>query len=157
MRLNQSQKAGIIRAILLDVPKPDKTKRHADLQEAVVKKMTPACRKVYQATPKALATTHTGDTTYNGVNWNTRSVITGDVSEDTLKALLKPYDDMDEEYGKVQSKLTCAVNACSTLKQLETMLPEFKKYFPTETEPTKNLPAVANLVADLTKLGWPKK
>jgi hypothetical protein len=38
-----------------------------------------------------------------------------------------------------------------------TRLPEFEKYFPAEDAPiSKNLPALANMVADLTKLGWPK-
>ena len=34
--------------------------------------------------------------------------------------------------------------------------PEFEKYLPSEAQPTKNLPALANVVADLSKLGWPK-
>ena len=32
----------------------------------------------------------------------------------------------------------------------------FKKYFPTQEKPVANLPALANVVAELSKLGWPK-
>lgn len=56
----------------------------------------------------------------------------------------------------VREKLTASIKACSTVKHARERLPEFEKYLPFEAEPTKDLPAVANLVADLAKLGWPK-
>ena len=36
-------------------------------------------------------------------------------------------------------------------------LPEFAKYLPKAVAKTDNLPAVANLVADFVKAGWPKE
>lgn len=58
----------------------------------------------------------------------------------------------------LKAKLTAAIAACFTLKQAKERLPEFVKYLPTDRDSTgtSNLPAVANLVADLVQLGWPK-
>ena len=58
----------------------------------------------------------------------------------------------------VRGKLQAAIAACTTLKQAQTRLPEFSKYLPADRDTTgaSNLPVVANLVADLAALGWPK-
>ena len=157
MKLNKYTKQAIVRAIMNDVPKPDKTKRHAAVQAAIVKAMSPECRKVYNKTPGALATQHVGDTTYDGCNWHTREVIKGDVSEAQIKAVLKPYEEEDEAHREARAQLASAVDGCNTLNALKKAFPEFEKYLPTEAQPTKNLPALANVVADLSKLGWPKK
>lgn len=157
MKLTKYQKEAIVRAIMNDVPKPNKTMRYSEVQAAIVKAMSPECRKVYNKTPSALATQHTGSLTYDDCSYRTHSVTIGDVSKEKLEAILEPYKKADEAYRKAKSQLTAAVEGCNTLKQLEAALPEFKKYFPTEQQPTKNLPALANVVADLSKLGWPKK
>ena len=157
MKLNKYTKQAIVRAIMADVPKPDKTKRHAAVQAAIVKAMSPECRKVYNKTPKALVTHHVGETTYDGCNWHTREVIKGDVAEVQVKAILKPYEEEDEAYRKARGQLEAAVEGCSTLNALKKAFPEFEKYMPLESQPTKNLPALANVVADLSKLGWPKR
>jgi hypothetical protein len=45
----------------------------------------------------------------------------------------------------------------STRKALVAALPEFEKYLPAEVEaPVRSLPAIANVVAEFTKAGWPK-
>lgn len=157
MKLTKYQKEAIVRAIMNDVPKLDKSKRHALVQAALVKAMSPECRKVFNKTPGIFSTTHTGDTTYDGCNWNLRHVVVGDAPKDLLEKLLAPYNAEEKKYIEAKTNLANAVMSCTTLKALETMFPEFKKYFPTETQPTKNLPALANVVADLSKLGWPKQ
>lgn len=156
MRLDKYTKSSIIRAIMNDVPPIDKEKRRIDLQAAIVKVMSPEVRKVFKASPGALRTQHVGDTLYDGRSWGTRDITVGDVTEKQLDELLKPYKDEDAARDATKRKLTTIVEGCSTLKQLQTLLPEFKQYMPTEAAPTKNLPAVANMVADLSKLGWPK-
>ena len=156
MRLNTYTKSSIVRAIMNDVPQPDKEKRRVDLQAALVKAMSPEARKLYNKTPSALRTHHFGEIIYTGA-YTSRDLIAGDVNAETIAALAKPYEDEDDARVATKRKLTAIVEGCSTLKQLQTLLPEFKQYMPTESAPTKNLPAVANVVADLAKLGWPKK
>lgn len=156
MKVTKLQKESIVRAIMADVPKPNKTVRHAKVQAAMVKAMSPECRKLYGKRPDIFVSEHTGDITYDGNGWDKRHVVVGDAPKEKLKEILDPYKAEDEKYYEAKRNLTNAIMACTTLKALETTFPEFKKYFPTETQPTKNLPALANVVADLSKLGWPK-
>ncbi len=156
MKVTKLQKESIVRAIMADVPKPDKAVRHAKVQAALVKIMSPECHKLYGKRPDIFTTEFTGDTTYDGCSWGTRHVVLGDAPKDALQKILEPHVIEDGKYNEAKHNLTNAIMACTTLKALETTFPEFKKYFPTETQPTKNLPALANVVADLSKLGWPK-
>lgn len=57
----------------------------------------------------------------------------------------------------LEAKLEAVISSCSSLKIALERLPEFAKYLPQERGPSSltNLP-VANLVADLMALGWPK-
>jgi hypothetical protein len=156
MKLNKFHKQAIVRSIMADVPKVDKAKRRAAIQAEVVKLMSPAIRKIYNTVPFALRKQHIGDLIYNGTSWNESDIIAGDVAEKDIKAICEPYKAEDEARYKAERSLAGVVEACSTLKQLKERLPEFTKYYPTEEAPTANLPALTNVVADLSKLGWPK-
>ena len=156
MRITKWDKESIVRAIMNDVPLPDKKKRREELQAAIVKAMSPECRKLYKKAPEALRTHHFGDLIYDGCSWGTREVVIGDVETKTLDQLKQKYHDEDKARQDARNALKAAVLACTTLKQLNDRLPEFKKYFPTAEKPAANLPALANVVADLSKLGWPK-
>jgi hypothetical protein len=155
MKLNKFQKASIVKAIMNDVPKVDKTARRLAVQAAIVKAMSPNVRKVFKECPGALATSYVGDVVDTD-SYSSRSITVGDVTEKQLEEILKPYKEEDNAVYDARRKLCAIVEGCSTLKQLQTLLPEFVDYMPTEAAPTKNLPAVANMVADLSKLGWPK-
>jgi len=157
MKLTKYDKQAIVKAIMADVPKPDKNKRRADLQTAIVKAMSPAVRKVFRESPGALKTHYFNDLVYDGMNWSTRAIVIGDVSEDKLKELTAPYKAEDDAIRSAKAKLEGAIEGCTTRKALMTRLPEFEKYYPAEDAPmSKNLPALANVMADLSKLGWPK-
>lgn len=57
----------------------------------------------------------------------------------------------------LQDKLERVAKSCSTRKQLAELLPEFEKYLPADTPAaSRSVPAIANIVADFTKAGWPK-
>lgn len=156
MKLTKYDREAIIRAIEADIPKPNKAARKTKLQADIVKHMSPECRKIFKRTPAALTTEYVGDLIYTGGWGDSRAIVIGDCPKDTVKALIEPYKAEDDARYSTLNRLNAAINACTTLKQLNDRLPEFAKYFPTEQQPTKNLPAIANLVADLTKLGWPK-
>lgn len=157
MKIDKYVRQSIVKAIMADVPKPDKAKRRQDLQAAIVKAMSPNVRKVFKESPGALKTSYFGDLTYDNVSWSSRELVIGDVAEQTLNELAKPYRDEDEAISAARCKLQGAIEGCTTRKALMTRLPEFEKYFPAETAPlSKSVPALANVVADLSKLGWPK-
>ena len=148
-------KQAIVRAIMADVPRVDKDKRRKELQAAIVKLMSPEARKLFNKTPNALRTYHVGEITYNG-QWGSRDIIIGDVTDAKVDELCTKYKEEDNARYDIERKLKGIVETCRTVKQLNDRLPEFKKYFPTVEKPVANLPAIANVVADLSKLGWPK-
>jgi hypothetical protein len=155
MKLDKYAKQAIVKAIMNDVPKPDKQKRRAELQTAIVKLMSPEVRKVYKVKPSALRSYLVGDLIQDD-RWEDRYIVAGDVSDKDIELLLKPYEAENGVRRDVEHKLRSIVDGCSTLNVLKKRLPEFEKYYPTEAQPTKNLPVVANVVADLSRLGWPK-
>ncbi len=79
----------------------------------------------------------------------------GDVPKANVDAILEPYQKEDSKRAEVGRNLKAAIMACSSVKQLNERLPEFKNYYPSAEKPVTTLPALANVVADLTKLGWP--
>ena len=158
MRITKWEKQSIVRAIINDIPRIDKTERKKDLQDEVVKIMSAECRKVFNKTPTALANTHIGNVIYDEKDWDSRNIIVGDVSKEQIDNIssLKKYIEEDDLHRDTCTNVRIAVEACSTLKQLQERLPQFEKYFPTKDAPASNLPATTNLITDLTKLGWPK-
>ena len=154
MRLNKYQKSAIVSAIMDDVPGIDTVARAKKVNAEILKAMSPAVRKLAKTHPNAL---RTNSVKYADPNreWGYGTVI-GDVDDDTIRKIIEPFEAEAREYEEMRRRLKATIEGCTTLKQLKDSMPEFAKYFPTETEPTKNLPVVTNLVTDLMKLGWPK-
>lgn len=151
MKLTKYEKDAIVRSIMQDVPtKPDNVLR-AEMQAAFVAGMSDPVKKMYKTHPKALKTESVS-------SWDSPLSYRTDfiVGDAKVVEVMEPFSKQKKERDDAHNKLSAAVNGCNTLAQLKKLLPEFISYFPSETEPTKNLPAVANMVADLSKLGWPK-
>lgn len=72
--------------------------------------------------------------------------------------LIKMHNDQHEKHRLLKQNLRATADACRTDKQLSERLPEFSKYIPKKggSVVKAQLPALANLVADFTKAGWPK-
>jgi hypothetical protein len=156
MKLTKYQKEAIVRSIMRDVPKPNKAIRHQEIQDAVTKAMSPEARKLFKTCPEALRNDHIMEA-YDDVNYSSRKIIIADVSKEKIQKIVSKYRKEDDAYFDAHKKLSSAIMSCNTLAQAKKMFPEFVSYMPTEEQPTKNLPALANVVADLSKLGWPKK
>jgi hypothetical protein len=151
MKLTKYEKEAIIRAIMQDVPCTPDGMLRVEIQKAFVAAMSAPIQKLYKTHPKALRTDHVSSWD-SGMSYRMEFVV-GDA--DVTKTI-EPFVAKKKERDDAHKKLSAIVNGCNTLAQLKKMLPEFVSYFPTEAEPTKNLPAIANMVADLSKLGWPK-
>lgn len=74
-----------------------------------------------------------------------------------IDALVADARTQRDTHDKLRSRLRGIAYGVTTRKALAEALPEFEKYLPAE-EPraTRNLPAIANLVSEFTKAGWPK-
>lgn len=77
-------------------------------------------------------------------------------SQDWFKALIRDYAEGWLTWMEIDTKLSATIANVTTLKALKALLPELDKYMPVETETSKNPPAVANLISDMVKAGWPK-
>lgn len=151
MKIDRYAKQSIATAILQDIPKPAHSVVRDAIQAALVKAMSPEARKLYKTAPKALATRRLAS--YESLLDFGVDFVVGDADYETVFA---PYKAQARARDDVARQVQAAINSCNTLKQLKDRLPEFGKYFPTEAPTSKNLPAIANMVADLSKLGWPK-
>ena len=78
-------------------------------------------------------------------------------AEAKLNALTAKANEQKATRVKLKDSLHAAAYSVTTRKALVALLPEFEKYLPAD-EPTacRTVPAIANLVADFTKAGWPK-
>jgi hypothetical protein len=75
-----------------------------------------------------------------------------------LEALAEQKKEQDSKISTLESRLRGVAYACTTRKQLEEALPEFTSYLPAEeAKAAKTLPAVANVLSDFVKAGWPKQ
>lgn len=148
MRLDKYTKQAIARSIINDIPKPKITWQ--ELQKSVADRMSAPVKKIYETHPSALKTRFVPASEI-GEDYNGKDVICGDVD---VRVVLTELTGTIKQYKDVCARLSNTVETCSTLKMLETRLPEFKKYYPTPESPTKNLPMDANLLADIVKLGW---
>lgn len=155
MKFTKLTKQAIVRAIIQDIPPIDKEARALAINAAIVKAMSPEVRKLFKTYPAALRTASV-EYTNPFRQWG-NDVTVGDVTKEKITEIIKPYETQEQERKNAQHKLVAAFEGINTLKQALATFPEFKKYYPTEAEPTKNLPALANVMADLSKLGWPKK
>lgn len=70
--------------------------------------------------------------------------------------LTKKWEAQNVRMHMLKEKLEGAVKAFTTTKALREALPEFEKYLPPEEAKVSNLPALANVVANLMEAGWPK-
>lgn len=65
--------------------------------------------------------------------------------------------EQEQSIRKLRENLSGAAESVTTRKALAELLPEFEKYLPaSEAQANRNVPMIANLVADFSKAGWPK-
>lgn len=75
-----------------------------------------------------------------------------------VNELLEKHVEQRNRIEELRERIMPILRACSTRKQAVELLPEFEAYFPQEVPKVdRTLPVVGNLVADLTKQGWPAK
>lgn len=164
MRMIKMLREAFVDAVLADVPEIDyRAMYQRQLQEFILKRLPDIVRKVYD-NPEArgyLVFSHPYASNVGGLtvfcyDAVEKSPLTAEESA-TLEHLRKLSEEQKDTQRALRSKLTAAIAGCSTVKSAHKLLPEFAKYLPSlEASTTPNLPAVANIVADLSKAGWPK-
>lgn len=159
MRLTNSIRDAYIQAVMDDVPSKDYTEdiRKATMQ-AAIDALPPKVRAVWddQETRVWVPSQycHDGRQSYQipGL-YNARNKV---IEAPQVAALVAARKAQDAAREALKSKLKGVAYACTTRKALADALPEFLQYLPPEVSPSTNLPALANVVTEFTRAGWPK-
>lgn len=158
MRLTTTQRQAFVRAAMDDVPSVDYREQMQKLiQDYQASKLPKKVRTVYDdASLRGFLRTCT---TYTQVGYISH-VGSVDLDEATkgeqarLEALHRSQMDMRDA---LRARLEGVVASVTTRKALVEALPEFEKYAPAEAGPlSRDVPALANVVSDFVKAGWPK-
>lgn len=155
MKLTKLTKEAIVRAIWDEVPEIDHKARKEAIQKALVALFTPEVKVVYDRCPSALKTAWHHTIGYE-LPYEERHVFVANLTDEQQEAVFEPFVEEDQQRQQARGKLKALVMGCSTRNQLVKMLPECEKYLPAEASADRRLPVVANVIADMTKLGWPK-
>lgn len=157
MRLKKTDKEAFVNAVMLDVPKIDYEEQ---LRKAITAKweaMLPAdlleCMRKY---PEHFQVDYIGNTRVVGC---ASPLQRREISDSAyIQELNSKGNEQSIAHRKLRSKLWGIIQGCATLKQAQERLPGFSKYLPADFDGTgvSNLPAVAGVVADFMKAGWPK-
>lgn len=180
MRLNNSQRDAFVRAVMQDVPTVDYKEQLRTAIQDYLYNIAPAEVKVLYDNEKLRKYLTLGSVSVyredvgftdmylvpygvDGNRWG-RPDFRIDLSKaeenpalGVIKSLVISKTEQRIAHANLENKLRQTIYSVTTLKQALELMPEFAKYLPEEVVATKQLPAVANLVADLNKAGWPKQ
>lgn len=164
-RLTKYQREAFVSAVMQDVPSVNyEAQAHKLVKDAAIAVLPPQIQAIaadkklchHLETSSHWFGYHHGNfgsvTVFGGRN---QDYMTKEVQE-TLDAIILLEKAQQERLDDMRSKLNAAIMSCTTDKMARERLPEFIKYLPEAEEKTPYLPAVANIVADLIHLGWPK-
>lgn len=163
MKLNNSDRDAFVNAVMDDVPQVDYSAQARKLVlDAAAAKLPPKVRALWNdkdlrsfvrcdkwvRTPFGLDSVHIPPV---------EGAVTPQLQSE-LENLAVLAQEQRTARRELERKVRATIISCSTLNQAKERLPEFEKYLPVDrgSTGTVNLPAVANVVADLTKAGWPK-
>lgn len=168
-RLTKEMRKTFIGAVMADVPAKD---YETIIRDAVNKAhraaVPPTVAKLIAASPEwarldSYVINHHNDGLPYGrsmtfyLNAPRDSTWLRDVVHSVADPLIKEWVKQVEARQDLERKLHGVAESCNTTTQLAEAFPEFARYLPqTQAEATRNLPALANVVADFTAAGWPK-
>lgn len=163
MKLTNSIRYAFVRSAINDVPQTDYTEKMRDLiYKDFVNQLPTAVRKIWdkESTCGYIQTTFR---TFLCVSVTIPAMRNSECkltieAQKKLAELDAKSKAQDRAIRELKSKLRSVAYSCTTRKKLVELLPEFEKYLPADKRQAAKvmLPAVANVVADFTKAGWPK-
>lgn len=178
MNLNKLHKKAIVAAVVADIPR-----KHGkeDVRVAIQKIMD---ANIIQLAPEAVAGAYKNlearnflliHTTNPGYLRPSKDIghihglssirylgkIFGDDKEvssvqSSINEICSAFIEENEKIDEAESNLRGAIEGIRTRARFVEMFPELEKYGPAASEKTYGVPALANVVSGLVKLGWPK-
>lgn len=173
MKLNQTHKQAIVRAVIADIPRPNMQELEAFINKCVEQELERFCPKAIAEAWKDVNCRRYLALTYINVGY----MVEGRKQrlDDFCSVSAPAYHSFSEQFTRTVSpkimemvgevnaieearkKLEAAIAGIKTRKQFIETFPELEKYAPEEATVGTMLPALTNVVSDLSKLGWPKK
>lgn len=164
-RLTARLREAFVLSVMNDVPEVDYVGQvRKFVQERVCERMPPSVFAVYDN--KTLRHLLSNDTFFLPVGGLGVSVyclrlldsnpLTAE-DKDEVRRLSDARADQRKSRRATRERLSQLIAGFTTIESAAKALPELAKYLPTPApKPTPNLPAVTGIIADLSKLGWPK-
>lgn len=145
-----------VRAIMQDVPQESPEARYARACERLVKHMSPHCQAVYEEDPDVL---RKFDGWAHEFGEMSDDLPAGNLTNEEVAKLMADFVAEYELRRNIEVKVRNTLRGYHSVEAALKALPEFEKYLSPAavSPPTQNLPALANVMSDLAKLGWPKK
>ena len=165
MRLTNTTREAFVRSVMNDVPSIDYEEQ---IRNLVNKKVAAIHKKagIQEIDKERLSTAYVSIHGIEKKHYNSTSCyvsgLTGNErkeiqSDSALIALADLKYAQNETRNALRKKIDYAIKACSTRKQAVEALPEFEKYLPEDGAKTmRSVPAIANVLSDFVKAGWPK-
>lgn len=158
MRLTNTIRQAFITSVLNDVPQVDYVEK---ARKEIMKQVAAIHKKAGILDAESGRLTchylHPGIATsfqVSGLLQEERAAI---LNSATIKELVALHNEQQTRLNDLNAKISGAIQACSSRKMAVEILPEFEKYLPAdEAAACKTLPAIANVVSDFVKAGWPK-
>jgi hypothetical protein len=159
MRLTNMLKEAFVRAAMDDVPKIDYDEKLIQaVTDEAVRQLPPKVRALYN--DKDLRHFVKTNRDWHGgvsIHYPGEEIKLPETVAAEIKQLEELKDAQSDARSDLRSKLKAIAESCTTRKALAAALPEFEKYLPADDAAAcRTLPAVANVVSDFMKAGWPK-
>lgn len=157
MKLTNYLREAFVRAAMDDVPAVD----YKEQMRIVINKKIERLQKIAGVTSidytrLSLRYIYIDGTSYMGAGL-TESELTQIKDSPEVQKLIVLNTEQKTKLRALSSKLEGVIKGCNTRKQAAEALPEFDKYLPPEDAKAINtLPALANVMSDFVKAGWPK-
>lgn len=164
MKLTNTLRDAFIRAVMNDVPEIDYDSQvETMILEEAVARLPPSLEAIWRKSPDLHAYFNTtyisryvGDR-YIGVHAPCTEEPDDSLDSQELRELCVKAQAQRKLREDLRTRLRACAYGAATRAALAKMLPEFEKYLPTdEAAACRTLPAVANVVADFVRAGWPK-
>lgn len=156
MNLDRNMKQAIVKAIMAEVPRIDYEGQIRDmLLTNRLPKLTPELRAIWNDPPLRgylkegwCEVTHTLQPFWD--------VPVSQIIQAEIEVLAARSEEQSTARYQMERKLTNMFSKVRTSQQFERQFPEFTAYLPTKEASTTSFPLVANIIAELTQLGWPQ-
>ena len=167
MRLTNADREAFVRAAMDDAPKIDYSTQCKEIILGFLKETVPIDLQNMIAKYPDWFDAHRVSMPMHIEDFNTRltpkyrewnHILTDEERRNRVRELAAAAKLQSEQRAAIEIKLTSVIASCTTLKMAKEILPEFVKYLPQERDGKviRSMPVVANLVADLMSMGWPK-